>query len=167
MQNKKVGRREPPRGCDETRVISARFHLSALQRRDPAVPVGLEEFLSSGYTIRASPLRPTSGAKYSARLRVPDAQLSPWLQIGTYVHDWRGGYLSYGWNGRGCVRDWALKTCHCAVALLALVSLVPQKAIFTRPVHPAEIHGPIAVLLPAPLFTRTGVVMCHPDLPRP
>src|ERR1051326_3793850 len=68
------------------------------------------------------------------------------------------GIASVAW------RDWPLKTCHCAVVLLALVSVVPQNAMFTWPGPPAETQGPIAVLLPAPLFTRTGVVHVPPPL---
>src|SRR6266571_2225817 len=62
------------------------------------------------------------------------------------------------------LRDWALKTCHCAVVLLASLALVPQNAMFTWPEPPAVTQGPMAVLLPAPLFTRTGVVHVPPWL---
>src|ERR1043166_3771739 len=60
------------------------------------------------------------------------------------------------------LRDCALKTCHCAVVEFALLSLVPQNAMFTWPGPPALTQGPMAVLLPAPLFTRTGVVQLAP-----
>src|SRR4051794_9818977 len=60
------------------------------------------------------------------------------------------------------LRDCALKTCHCAVVLLASLLLVPQKAMLTRPGPPAVTHGPMAVLLAAPLFTRTGAVQDAP-----
>src|SRR5678816_370733 len=60
------------------------------------------------------------------------------------------------------LRDCAEKTFHCALGSLGLLAVVPHHEMSTLPAAPAAIHAPIAVLVPAPLLTRTGVVQVAP-----
>src|SRR3954465_5767011 len=144
-KNKKLGRRSPQLKSQREESYCSVLPPVCLTKKVRAAPLGLVVFLSSGYTIRASPLSPISGAKYSARLRVPEAQASPWLQMGpTCMMVVTAVWVMVG-IAAVALRDCGWNTCHCAVALLALLSLVPQNAIFTCPGPAAVTPGPMAV----------------------